>query len=118
METGQPNPRPTETIQTGVADAQRAEETNGGSAAPKIVPPPPGTPPPQPAADDRVRTLSTFHRGMGRPQSASIPGPVLVSLAFALAAGHSGLLAFDGVIESAAASGQLGVAAKSACRLH
>jgi len=31
METGQPNPRPTETIQTGVADAQRAEETNGGS---------------------------------------------------------------------------------------
>src|SRR2546422_312524 len=62
METSQPNPRPPENVKSGVADAQRTGETNGGAAAPKIVPSPPGAPPPQPAADERVRTLSTFHR--------------------------------------------------------
>jgi len=117
METGQPNPRPTETIQTGVADAQRAEETNGGSAAPKIVPPPPGAPPPQPAADERVRTLSTFHRVMGRPQSASIAGAVLVFVVFALTASDSGMFALDGVINWATVSAYLGIVATGACLL-
>jgi len=117
METGQPNPRPTETIQTGVADAQRTGETNGGSAAPKIVPPPPGTPPPQPAADERVRTLSTFHRVMGRPQSASIAGAVLVFVVFALTAGDSGMFALDGVINWATVSAYLGIVATGACLL-
>ena len=117
METGQPNPRPTETIQTGVADAQRTGETNGGSAAPKIVPPPPGTPPPQPAADERVRTLSTFHRVMGRPQSASIAGAVLVFVVFALTASDSGMFALDGVINWATVSAYLGIVATGACLL-
>jgi len=117
METGQPNPRPTETIQTGVADAQRAEETNGGSAAPKIVPPPPGAPPPQPAADERVRTLSTFHRVMGRPESASIAGAVLVFVVFALTASDSGMFALDGVINWATVSAYLGIVATGACLL-
>jgi len=117
METGQPDPRPTETIQTGVADAQRAEETNGGSAAPKIVPPPPGAPPPQPAADERVRTLSTFHRVMGRPQSASIAGAVLVFVVFALTASDSGMFALDGVINWATVSAYLGIVATGACLL-
>ena len=117
METGQPNPRPTETIQTGVADAQRAEETNGGSAAPKIVPPPPGAPPPQPAADERVRTLSTFHRVMGRPESASIAGAVLVFVVFALSASDSGMFALDGVINWATVSAYLGIVATGACLL-
>jgi len=117
METGQPDPRPTETIQTGVADAQRAEETNGGSAAPKIVPPPPGAPPPQPAADERVRTLSTFHRVMGRPESASIAGAVLVFVVFALTASDSGMFALDGVINWATVSAYLGIVATGACLL-
>ena len=117
METGQPDPRPTETIQTGVADAQRAEETNGGSAAPKIVPPPPGAPPPHPAADERVRTLSTFHRVMGRPQSASIAGAVLVFVVFALTASDSGMFALDGVINWATVSAYLGIVATGACLL-
>ena len=117
METGQPNPRPTETIQTGVADAQRTGETNGGSAAPKIVPPPPGAPPPQPAADERVRTLSTFHRVMGRPQSASIAGAVLVFVVFALTASDSGMFALDGVINWATVSAYLGIVATGACLL-
>ncbi len=117
METGQPNPRPTETIQTGVADAQRTGETNGGSAAPKIVPPPPGTPPPQPAADERVRTLSTFHRVMGRPESASIAGAVLVFVVFALTASDSGMFALDGVINWATVSAYLGIVATGACLL-
>ena len=117
METGQPNPRPTETIQTGVADAQRTGETNGGSAAPKIVPPPPGAPPPQPAADERVRTLSTFHRVMGRPESASIAGAVLVFVVFALTASDSGMFALDGVINWATVSAYLGIVATGACLL-
>ncbi len=117
METGQPNPRPTETIQTGVAAAPRPGETNGGSAAPKIVPPPPGTPPPQPAADERVRTLSTFHRVMGRPQSASIAGAVLVFVVFALTASDSGMFALDGVINWATVSAYLGIVATGACLL-
>src|SRR5437016_7692261 len=99
METGQPNPRPPENVKSSDLDAQRTGETNGGAAAPKIVPPPPGAPPPQPAADERVRTLSTFHRVMGRPESASIAGAVLVFVVFALAASDSGMFALDGVIK-------------------
>jgi len=117
METGQPNPRPTETVQAGAADAQRTGETNGGAAAPKIVPPPPGAPPPQPAADERVRTLSTFHRVMGRPESASIAGAVLVFVVFALAASDSGMFALDGVINWATVSAYLGIVATGACLL-
>ena len=62
-------------LQTAAAEGQRPPETNGGPAGPKVVEPLPGAPPPQPPADERVRTLSTFHRVMGRPESASIAGP-------------------------------------------
>ena len=114
METIQPDPRPPEPLPTN--DAQRTEETNGG-AAPKIVPPPPGAPPPQPPADERLRTLSTFHRVMGRPESASIAGAVLVFVVFALSASDSGMFALDGVINWATVSAYLGIVATGACLL-
>jgi simple sugar transport system permease protein len=118
MET-QPNPRPPGSSgpQTATADADRPPETNGGPPAPRIVEPPPGAPPPQPAADERVRTLSTFHRVMGRPESASIAGAVLVFVVFALSAGDSGMFALDGVMNWSTVSAYLGIVATGACLL-
>src|SRR5438105_7069035 len=117
METGQPNPRPPENGKSGAAAAQPTGETNGAATAPKIVAPPPGAPPPQPAADERVRTLSTFHRVMGRPESASIAGAILVFVVFALTAGDSGMFALDGVINWSVVSAYLGIVATGACLL-
>jgi len=120
MET-QPDPRlPGSTTpgpQTAAAEGQRPPETNGGPAGPKVVEPPLGAPPPQPAPDERVRTLSTFHRVMGRPESASIAGAILVFVVFALAAGDSGMFALDGVINWSVVSAYLGIVATGACLL-
>src|SRR5207253_11348812 len=102
METSQPNPRPPENVKSGAADAQPTGETNGGATAPKIVAPPPGAPPPQPAADERVRTLSTFHRVMGRPESSALAGPVLVLVGFALAASDARVFWHGGGVQVAA----------------
>jgi simple sugar transport system permease protein len=114
----QPNPRPSENTgpQTPVADGQRPADTNGGPPGPRVVEPPPGAPP-SPAADERVRTLSTFHRVMGRPESASIAGAVFVFVVFALAAGDSGMFALDGVINWSTVSAYLGIVATGACLL-
>jgi simple sugar transport system permease protein len=116
----QPDPRlpgsSTPGPQTAAAESQRPE-TNGGPAGPKVVEPPPGAPPPQPAADERVRTLSTFHRVMGRPESASIAGAILVFVVFALTAGDSGMFALDGVINWSVVSAYLGIVATGACLL-
>jgi len=120
MET-QPDPRlPGSTTpgpQTAAAEGQRPPETNGGPAGPKVVEPLLGAPPPQPAPDERVRTLSTFHRVMGRPESASIAGAILVFVVFALAAGDSGMFALDGVINWSVVSAYLGIVATGACLL-
>ena len=89
----------------------------GGPPGPKVVEPPPGAPPPQPAADERVRTLSTFHRVMGRPESASIAGAILVFVVFALTAGDSGMFALDGVMNWSIVSAYLGIVATGACLL-
>jgi simple sugar transport system permease protein len=121
METSQPDPRPpgtsTSGSQTASADSQRPAETNGGTPAPQIVEPPPGGPPPQPAADERVRTLSTFHRVMGRPESASIAGAALIFAVFAFTAGDSGMFALDGVMNWSTVSAYLGIVATGACLL-
>jgi len=120
MET-QPDPRlpgsSTPGPQTAAAESQLPSETNGGPAGPKAVEPPPDAPPPQPAPDERVRTLSTFHRVMGRPESASIAGAILVFVVFALAAGDSGMFALDGVINWTVVSAYLGIVATGACLL-
>jgi len=120
MET-QPDPRlpgsSTPGPQTAAEESQRPPETNGGPPGPKVVEPPPGAPPPQPAADERVRTLSTFHRVMGRPESASIAGAILVFVVFALAAGDSGMFALDGVMNWSVVSAYLGIVATGACLL-
>jgi simple sugar transport system permease protein len=115
MET-QPNPRPPE---NNLADAQRPADTDGGPPGPRVVESPPGIPPPQPAAaaDERVRTLSIFHRVMGRPESASIAGAVLVFAVFALSASDSGMFALDGVINWSTVSAYLGIVATGACLL-
>lgn len=121
METSQPNPRPPGTStsgpQTASADSQRAVDSKGGPPAPQIVEPPPGDPPPQPAADERVRTLSTFHRVMGRPESASIAGAALIFAVFAFTAGDSGMFALDGVMNWSTVSAYLGIVATGACLL-
>ncbi|HEY4769581.1 MAG TPA: ABC transporter permease [Myxococcales bacterium] len=120
MET-QPDPRlpgsSTPGPQTAAEESQRPPETNGGPPGPKVVEPPPGAPPPQPAADERVRTLSTFHRVMGRPESASIAGAILVFVVFALTAGDSGMFALDGVMNWSIVSAYLGIVATGACLL-
>jgi simple sugar transport system permease protein len=115
----QPNPRPPESTgsKSPLADAQRPADTDAGPPGPRVVEPPPGAPPPQPAGDERVRTLSTFHRVMGRPESASIAGAVLVFVVFALAAGDSGMFALDGVINWSTVSAYLGIVATGACLL-
>jgi simple sugar transport system permease protein len=64
-----------------------------------------------------VRTLSTFHRVMGRPESASIAGAVLVFVVFALSAGDSGMFALDGVMNWSTVSAYLGIVATGACLL-
>jgi len=117
----QPDPRlpgsSTPGPQTAAAEGQRPPETNGGPAGPKVVEPLPGAPPPQPATDERVRTLSTFHRVMGRPESASIAGAILIFVVFALAAGDSGMFALDGVMNWTIVSAYLGIVATGACLL-
>jgi len=54
---------------------------------------------------------------MGRPESASIAGAILVFVVFALAAGDSGMFALDGVINWAVVSAYLGIVATGACLL-
>ena len=54
---------------------------------------------------------------MGRPESASIAGAVLVFVVFALSASDSGMFALDGVINWATVSAYLGIVATGACLL-
>jgi simple sugar transport system permease protein len=54
---------------------------------------------------------------MGRPESASIAGAVLVFAVFGVTAGDSGMFALDGVINWATVAAYLGVVATGACLL-
>lgn len=108
MESTQPDPR------TAASSAPGPEPAP--PAAPRPVEPPPGAAPP-PAADERVRTVSTFHRLMGRPESASIAGAVLVFVVFGFTAGRSGMFALDGIVNWSTVSAYLGVVATGACLL-
>ena len=69
------------------------------------------------AADDHVRTLSRFHRLMGRPEATSIAGAALIFAIFGFAAGDSGMFALDGVMNWSVVSAYLGIIAVGACLL-
>ena len=69
------------------------------------------------AADDHVRTLSRFHRLMGRPDATSIAGAALIFAIFGFAAGDSGMFALDGVMNWSVVSAYLGIIAVGACLL-
>jgi len=95
------SPEPARAVDGGDGSGPRAVET-AASAAP---------------GDERVRTLSTFHRVMGRPESASIAGAALVFAVFAFTAGHSGMFALDGIVNWSTVAAYLGIVATGACLL-
>jgi simple sugar transport system permease protein len=68
-------------------------------------------------SDDRVRTLSSLHRVMARPEATAIAGTALVFAIFGATAGDSGMFALDGVISWSVVSGYLGILAVGACLL-
>src|SRR5439155_23816 len=67
--------------------------------------------------DECACTLPTLRRVMGRSESGSVAGAVLVFVVFALTASDSGMFALDGVINWATVSAYLGIVATGACLL-
>jgi len=70
-----------------------------------------------PDRDDRVQQVSWLHRLMGRPESASIAGALLVFAIFGYTAGGSGMFAIDGILNWQTVSAYLGIISIGACLL-
>ncbi|MDE3011116.1 MAG: ABC transporter permease [Pseudomonadota bacterium] len=70
-----------------------------------------------PERDDRVQQQSLLHRFMGRPESASIAGALLVFAIFGYAASGSGMFALDGILNWQTVAAYLGIISIGACLL-
>jgi simple sugar transport system permease protein len=117
MEHVEPTP-PSRPLRGGAPGAGPVEPRPGLGQRPEPGDLPPGAGPPPPApADERVRKVSLFNRVMGRPESASVAGAVLVFLIFAIVAPHSGMFALDGVVNWSTVAAYLGIIATGACLL-
>lgn len=101
-------------MKTPVQAAEPAAETRGAAG---LEAAPGATPVPPPAADERVRKLTTLQRIMGRPEAASIAGAILVFLVFGITAGGSGMFALDGILNWSTVSAYLGLISVGACLL-
>ncbi|MFC5474795.1 ABC transporter permease [Paraherbaspirillum soli] len=67
--------------------------------------------------DERARAEGALKRFLGRPESASLAGVVLVFVVFGLAAGDSGMFNLDGVVNWMQVAAYLGLIAVGACML-
>ncbi|BDG05401.1 ABC transporter permease [Anaeromyxobacter oryzae] len=103
--------RPTPPAPPGAADDGGADGGLPARAVADAVVPGAGP------ADERVRKITGFQRVMGRPESASIAGAVLVFAVFALTARDSGMFALDGVMNWSTVAAYLGILATGACLL-
>ena len=70
-----------------------------------------------PDRDDRVQQTSLLVRVMGRPESASIAGALLVFAIFGYAANGSGMFAIDGILNWQTVAAYLGIISVGACLL-
>ena len=70
-----------------------------------------------PEHDDRVQRTSLLVQVMGRPESASIAGALLVFAIFGYAASGSGMFAIDGILNWQTVAAYLGIIAIGACLL-
>jgi simple sugar transport system permease protein len=72
---------------------------------------------PPAAADERLRTVGTWRRLLGRPESGALSGAVLVFILFAFSAGGSGMFSAEGIVNWSTVAGFLGVIAVGAALL-